>query len=160
MWRGPAFGELGGEPFLLAEAERLTSLRRDAVELRLAALLALGTGGLAPDLEAAVADSPLRERRTSLLMQALYRDGRQAEALAAYRRLTVAFRDDLGLSPSAELRELERRILQHDPSLAATSRRDRPVRWHDRRRRRRRRRPRRARSGPLGAGARPRGGAR
>ena len=122
MWRGPAFGELGGEPFLLAEAERLTSLRRDAIELRLAALLALGTGGLAPDLEAAVADSPLRERRTSLLMQALYRDGRQAEALAAYRRLTVALRDDLGLSPSAELRELERRILQHDPSLAATSR--------------------------------------
>ena len=122
MWRGPAFGDLGGEPFLLAEAERLTSLRRDAVELRLAALLALGTGGLAPDLEAAVADSPLRERRTSLLMQALYRDGRQAEALAAFRRLTVAFRDDLGLSPSAELRELERRILQHDPSLAATSR--------------------------------------
>ena len=122
-----SFGELADEPFLLAEAERLTSLRRDAVELRLAALLRLGTDGLVPDLEAAVADSPLRERRTFLLMLALYRDGRQAEALAAYRRLTVALRDDLGLSPSDELRELERRILQHDPSLVGDRARSAPA---------------------------------
>lgn len=119
LWRGPVFGELAGEPFLLADAERLASLRGDAVELRLAAQVALGTEGLVPDLEAAVADAPLRERRTGLLMTALYRCGRQVDALAAYRRLERALREDLGLSPSAELRQLERRILDHDPALRA-----------------------------------------
>jgi DNA-binding SARP family transcriptional activator len=122
LWRGPAFGELRDAPFLLPEAERLTSLRLDAVEMRLSALVTLGVDGLVPDLEAAVADAPLRERRTALLMVALYRGGRQVEALAAYRRLETALREDLGLSPSTELRRLEHRILDHDPALAAGER--------------------------------------
>ena len=75
-----------------------------------------------PEIDAAVADAPLRERLTGLLMVALYRSGRQADALAAYRRIERALRDDLGLSPSAELRELDQRILQHDPTLLTADR--------------------------------------
>jgi hypothetical protein len=127
LWRGPVFGELRDEPFLLPEAERLTSLRLDAVEMRFSALVALGVEGLVPDLEAAVADAPLRERLTAQLMVALYRSGRQVEALAAYRRVETALREDLGLSPSTELRRLEQRILAHDPALAVGERRVGPT---------------------------------
>lgn len=119
LWRGPALGEFAGRPFAAAEALRLDELRETALEDLFDAELALGrhhevVGGL----EALVARGPLRERRWGQLMVALYRDGRQAEALDAFGRVRQVLGQDLGVDPGAELRRLHRAILQQSPGLA------------------------------------------
>jgi DNA-binding SARP family transcriptional activator len=119
LWRGPALAEFREEPFARAASRRLSELRLAALEQRADAELELGRHErLVPDLEALVEDEPLRERLRRQLMLALYRSGRQADALARYRdgrRLLVR---ELGIEPSPALQELERAILRHDPALA------------------------------------------
>jgi DNA-binding SARP family transcriptional activator len=118
LWRGPALADLLFEPFAEFEAGRLDELRASAGEDLAEAELSLGRhADVVPDLEALVAAHPLRERLRAQLMLALYRAGRQAEALDAYRDARRALRDELGLEPSPSLRELERAILRQDPRL-------------------------------------------
>ena len=122
LWRGPALEEFG-EPFAEGEARRLAELRLALTEERLAADLALGRHADAiREIEALVAAEPLRERLRELQMVALYRSGRQAEALAAYQDAFRALNEELGIEPSARLRELERAVLRQDPSLDARRR--------------------------------------
>jgi DNA-binding SARP family transcriptional activator len=119
LWRGPALADVADEPFAQAEIGRLEELRAAAREELFAADLALGEHArLVPELEAFVAQHPLRERPRGQLMLALYRSGRQAEALDVYRQTRATLVDELGLEPSAELNELEQAILRHDPSVA------------------------------------------
>ena len=119
LWRGPALEEFG-EPFAEGEARRLAELRLALTEERLAADLALGRHADAiREIDALVAAEPLRERLRELQMVALYRSGRQAEALAAYQDAFRALNEELGIEPSARLRELERAVLRQDPSLDA-----------------------------------------
>jgi predicted ATPase/DNA-binding SARP family transcriptional activator len=118
LWRGPALADLAYEEFAQAAAARLEELRLACLEDRLDAELALGRHAeLVPELERLVAEQPLRERLVGQLVLALYRAGRQADALAAYRRARQALADELGLEPGPELRALQRRILRHDPGL-------------------------------------------
>jgi predicted ATPase/DNA-binding SARP family transcriptional activator len=120
LWRGPALGELAYEEFALAEAERLEELRLIAREEQLEAELELGRHfELLPELRSRARAQPLRERAHAQAMLALYRCGRQAEALEVYTAAHARLRDELGLDPGAGLRELQRRILQQDPELAA-----------------------------------------
>jgi DNA-binding SARP family transcriptional activator/pimeloyl-ACP methyl ester carboxylesterase len=117
LWRGPALAEFS-EPFARPEGARLEELRLGALEWRLEADLALGRHGeVVGELEALVAQHPLRERLRSLQMLALYRSGRHAEALAAYQSFRRTLADELGIEPSASLRELEGRMLRQDPAL-------------------------------------------
>jgi predicted ATPase/DNA-binding SARP family transcriptional activator len=117
LWRGPALAEFAGEPFALAEVGRLDDLRLAALEERIEADLTLGRHAeLTGELEALIAANPHRERLCGQLMLALYRSGRQAEALEAYRQARDAL-DDLGIEPSEYLRTLEKAILTHDPAL-------------------------------------------
>ena len=120
LWRGPALADLAFEPFAGAAAARLEELRLGALEERIEADLEQGLhAALVPELESLVGQQPLRERLRGLLMLALYRCGRQAEALEVYRAARLALADELGLDPSPELQELERRVLRQDPALAA-----------------------------------------
>src|SRR5262249_11787071 len=118
LWRGPALQDVAYEAFASAEAHRLEDLRLEGLEARLAAELELGMDeeSLA-DLDAPRREHPLREEPRRLLMLALYRSGRQADALAEYREATRLLRDELGLEPGAELRALEAAILNQDPDL-------------------------------------------
>lgn len=117
LWRGPALAEFR-EPFAEAEARRLEELRLTCLEDRLDADLALGRHApLVGELEALVLSHPLRERLHGQLVLALYRSGRQAQALAAYRRLRTQLATEFGLCPSPALRDLERRVLQQDSGL-------------------------------------------
>ncbi len=119
LWRGPALEEFADDAFVRAEAARLEELRLFAVEERIDADLALGGGSaLVPELESLVAGHPLRERFRGQLMHALYRAGRQADALEAYRDGRALLDEALGLEPGDSLRELERAILRHDADLA------------------------------------------
>jgi DNA-binding SARP family transcriptional activator len=119
-WRGPVAADLELEGDALVAARPLEALRVEAIEARADAALALGRHAeLVPDLEQLVAAEPLRERPREQLMLALYRSGRQSEALAAYREARRHFSSQLGIEPGPELRRLERAILEHDPSLAA-----------------------------------------
>src|SRR3989442_9586159 len=100
FWRGPPLAEFAEEPFALAEIVRLEEMRLDALEARAQALLALGQhAGLVGELEALVAEYPLREGLRAQLMLALYRSGRQADALAVYQDARRALVDELGLDP-------------------------------------------------------------
>jgi predicted ATPase/DNA-binding SARP family transcriptional activator len=118
LWRGPAFADLAGVDCLQEEIRRLEELRLVAVVERIDAELALGGGAdLVSELESLVASEPLHERLRGQLMLALYRAGRQADALAAYRAVSDLLRDQLGLEPSPELRDLERSILNHETAL-------------------------------------------
>ena len=118
LWRGPALADFAYESFAQAAIARLEEIRLAAVELRIDADLALGRHDeLVGELEALVAEHPLRERLRSYLMTALYRSGRQAEALDAYQDARRALVDELGIEPSPALQELERAILRQDPSL-------------------------------------------
>ncbi|MCM4083383.1 AfsR/SARP family transcriptional regulator [Paractinoplanes hotanensis] len=118
-WRGEAYADLPGTP----ARTRLDELRAVAVEERLAARLAGGDApGAAGELEAATRAEPYRERRWELLILALYRSGRQAEALAALRRVRDRLADDLGIDPGPALQDLERRVLAQDPGLLLPSR--------------------------------------
>lgn len=119
LWRGPALGEFTDRPFAAAEASRLEELREAALEDLFDAELALGRHHeMVGSLEALVASGALRERRWGQLMLALYRDGRQAEALEAFGRLRQVLRQDLGVDPGAELRRLHQAILRQSPELA------------------------------------------
>jgi predicted ATPase/DNA-binding SARP family transcriptional activator len=123
LWRGPALADLAGVDCLQGEIRRLEELRLQAVMERIDADLALGAGAeLVSELESLVASEPLQERLRGQLMLAMYRAGRQADALAVYRELSSLLRDELGLEPSTTLKELERSILQHDPALRAAPR--------------------------------------
>jgi class 3 adenylate cyclase/DNA-binding winged helix-turn-helix (wHTH) protein len=122
LWPPPPLADFTYEPFAQAEIARLEALRWTAVELRIDAELALGRGGLVPELEALVVAEPVRERLRAQLMLALYREGRQADALAAYRDARTALVEELGIEPGPELRELEAAILRQDEALS------RPVR--------------------------------
>jgi DNA-binding SARP family transcriptional activator/tetratricopeptide (TPR) repeat protein len=121
LWRGPALVEFASEPFARSEGPRLEELRLVAVEERIEAELLLGRhADLVGELESLVAHHPLRERFRGQLMVALYRAGRQAEALAAYRNARSLFVDELGIEPSRSLHDLETAILRQDPSLDVT----------------------------------------
>jgi len=120
VWRGPALADVELPGPARASAERLDELRLVALEERIEADLALGREReLVGELQALVAAHPLRERMRSQHMRALYRSGRQADALESYRDAQRAL-GDLGLEPSPELRALQRQILNHDPELRPT----------------------------------------
>ena len=118
LWRGPALADFTYERFAQAAITRLEEIKLAAIELRIDADLALGRHDeLVGELEELVAEHPLRERLRRWLMTALYRSGRQAEALDAYQDTRRALVDGLGIDPSAELSDLEQAILRHDPLL-------------------------------------------
>ena len=119
MWRGDALADFAYEEFASAAIARLSELRLTAIEERLGAELALGRRGLIGELEPLVAAHPLRERPRGLLMVALYRAGRQADALRLYQDGRRTLAEELGLDPGPELRRLEAAILAQDPSLDA-----------------------------------------
>jgi DNA-binding SARP family transcriptional activator len=119
LWRGPALAEFRDEPFAEAAARRLAELRLYALEERIDAQLDLGEHArLVPELEALVEEEPLRERPRGQLMVALYRSGRQAEALARYRDGRALLVEELGIEPGPALQELERAILRQEEALA------------------------------------------
>ncbi len=123
LWRGRPLPELGATPEAELERARLADARLAATEDWVEAELQLGEHReVVGELETLVRANPLRERLRSQLMLALYRSGRQADALEAYRQGRRLLAEELGLEPGEELRGLERAILQHDSSLAAPSR--------------------------------------
>src|SRR5581483_4517960 len=120
LWRGPALQGLPEIGWLRAEADRLEDLRIDALEERFEAALALGEHReIVSELQHAIDECPFRERLWRQLMLALYRSGRQADALEAYRTARRVHVDQLGLEPGPELRRIQDAILAHDPELAA-----------------------------------------
>jgi DNA-binding SARP family transcriptional activator len=120
LWRGPALADLAFEPFAQAETGRLEELRLVALERRVDLDLEDGRDAeLVGELEGLIAEHPLRERLHGQLMLALYRGGRQAEALATYQAARERLVESLGLDPGPALQELERAILRQDPSLLA-----------------------------------------
>ena len=123
LWRGAALADFAYEPFAQSEIARLEEARLGALEERIDADLARGRhAAVVSELEGLVAEHPFRERLTAELMLALYRCGRQADALEVYRRARQALDRELGLEPSPSLRELEQQILVHDPALKAPPR--------------------------------------
>jgi predicted ATPase/DNA-binding SARP family transcriptional activator len=124
LWRGPALDDLAFEDFAQSEIVRLEELRLSAMEGRFERHLADGRhADLVGELAAAVRAHPLRERLAGQLMVALYRSGRQADALAVYRDARATLVEELALEPGAELSELHARILAHDPLLMLGTRR-------------------------------------
>jgi YVTN family beta-propeller protein len=120
LWRGPPLADLAYESFAQSEIARLEELRLVALEDRGEADLALGHhAGLVPELETLVREHPTRERLREELMLALYRSGRQVDALESYGDARRTLDDELGLEPGPRLQELERSILTHDPAIAA-----------------------------------------
>jgi DNA-binding SARP family transcriptional activator/ABC-type branched-subunit amino acid transport system substrate-binding protein len=118
IWRGPALAEFAGEPWARTEAARLEERRLVALEHRIDADLQLGRhADLVGELESAVAREPLREGLRSRLMLALYRSGRQAEALAAFQSARRTLVEELGIEPGPALTRLHDAILAHDPAL-------------------------------------------
>lgn len=127
LWRGPALSDFASEPFARDEIARLEELRLAALEDRFDADLLLGRHAeLVPELEQLIRAHPLRERLRAQLMLALYRSGRQSEALDAYQQARRMLTLELGLEPSRTLQDLERAILRHDPALEAPPRADAP----------------------------------
>ena len=119
LWRGPALLGLPQSSWLTAEAGRLDSLRLDALEERFEAALALGEHGeVAAAIRAALEESPFRERLWGQLMLALYRSGRQADALEVFQEARQMLLEELALEPGPELRRLQEAILAHDPTIA------------------------------------------
>ena len=118
MWRGPPFADFTYDAFAQATIARLEELRLACLEDRVEADLASGRhSSLVGELEALVAEHPLRERLRTQLMLALYRSGRQAEALNAYQDARRTLVDELGIEPGRSLRELRQAILQQDAAL-------------------------------------------
>ena len=118
LWRGPPLVEFRFQDFADNEIRRLDELRLLALECRLEADIALGHhANSIPELQALIREHPLRETLRRLLMLALYRAGRQADALAVYRDARSALVEELGLEPSDALQQLEAAILAHDPVL-------------------------------------------
>lgn len=119
LWRGGPLSDFAYEPFVQPEAARLEALRLLAVEERIEAELELGRGAeLVPELETLVDERPLQERPRAQLMLALYRAGRQGDALDVFREGRRLLDEELGLEPGQGLRELERAILRQDPALS------------------------------------------
>ena len=124
LWRGAPLSDFAYEGFAQEEIARLEELHVEAVEDRIEADLACGLADeLVPEVEALVTRFPLRERLRRQLMLALYRSGRQAEALAAYRDARQTLLGELGIEPTRALQELEKAILAQDPSLDVAARR-------------------------------------
>jgi len=118
LWRGPVLANLADYAFTRPEAARLEELRLAALEARIDADLALGRhDALTAELEQLAAEHPLRERVHAQLMLALYRCGRQADALAAYRRARALLADELGIDPGEPLERLHAAVLAHDRAL-------------------------------------------
>ena len=118
LWRGPPLAEFRYADFAQAEIARLEELRLGVLEDRIDADLVSGHhSSLVGEVEALVKEHPLRERPRAQLMLALYRSGRQAEALETFQEARSALVDELGIDPSRALRELEKAILQQDPAL-------------------------------------------
>ncbi|MEU5279485.1 AfsR/SARP family transcriptional regulator [Streptomyces asoensis] len=118
LWRGPAYAEVADTALVRPDAARLEELRLSVAEGRCAALLAAGAHEIAvAELEAFVPDHPLREYGCELLSLALYRAGRQADALAVLRTNRRYLARELGIDPRPALRRLEEQILNHAPSL-------------------------------------------
>lgn len=123
LWRGPPLADVAYESFAQGEIARLEELRMSTLEEKIDADLADGREGeLVPELQRLARDNPLRERLRGQLMLALYRTGRQAEALEAYREARRMLKDELGLEPSRELQQLEQAILRQDETLGAAAR--------------------------------------
>jgi YVTN family beta-propeller protein len=138
LWRGPALSDLFYEAALGAESARLEELRLAVLEDAIDADLELGESAkLVPELEGLVREHPLRERLVRQLMLALYRSGRQAAALDTYRSTRRRLAEDLGLEPGPQLQQLERLILEHDPSLELDLSKSQRVKWAGRQPRRR-----------------------
>ena len=118
LWRGPALADFVYEPFAQREISALEELRLVAIEQRIEADLTAGSPGeVIPELEALIAEHPFREGLRAQLMLALYRAGRQADALDAYRRARRTLIEALGIEPGPTLRQLEQAILRQDSSL-------------------------------------------
>ncbi|MGW5599903.1 BTAD domain-containing putative transcriptional regulator [Streptomyces rochei] len=118
QWRGPAYAEFAGEEWTRGERSRLTELRLRAVERRAEFLVDLGRAAEAvPDLDAHLTEHPWREEAWRLIALALYRTGRQADALAVLRRARDLLARHLGVDPGPGLRRLEARVLAQDPDL-------------------------------------------
>lgn len=118
LWRGRPYADVQYEPWAQAEIARLEELHVVALEERIDADLRLGDAArLVPELEALVAEHPLRERLRTLLMLALYRSGRQAAALETYADARRRLVEELGIEPGPELQDMQRRILAHDAEL-------------------------------------------
>ena len=118
LWRGAAYAEFGDEEWARPEVQRLDELRLVAHELLADADLACGRSSeVAARLEALTVEHPLRESFQAKLMLALYRSGRQVDALRAYQTHRQVLSEELGLEPAPELAELEARILAHDEAL-------------------------------------------
>jgi predicted ATPase/DNA-binding SARP family transcriptional activator len=121
LWRGEALADVTGEPFAIGEAARLQDLRLVALELRHDLMLALGRHNeLVGELSALIGEHPLREQLHEQLLVALYRSGRQADALRAYDRTRTLLLEELGIDPGPRLQELQRQILAQDPTLSWT----------------------------------------
>ena len=119
LWRGPALAEFGFERFAESEIRRLEELRLVAVEERIEADLELGHhGDVVGELEGLVGEHPLRESVRRQLMLALYRSGRQVEALEVYQDARTRFVEELGIEPGPELKQLQTEILRHEAGLA------------------------------------------
>ncbi|HEX3307092.1 MAG TPA: BTAD domain-containing putative transcriptional regulator, partial [Streptosporangiaceae bacterium] len=118
LWRGPVLADLADYAFTRPEASRLEELRLAAIEARIAADLALGRhDALTAELEQLAGEHPLRERLHGQLILALYRAGRQADALAAYQRVRDLLAGELGIDPGEPLQRLHAAVLAHDPAL-------------------------------------------
>ncbi|KAA1418616.1 PQQ-binding-like beta-propeller repeat protein [Nocardioides humilatus] len=123
LWRGTAYADLAADPVLAGESTRLEALRWSAVEDKLDLELRAGLIGTAvADLERWVLEAPERERLWALLMHGLFLQGRQADALAAYERARQWLAEEIGVDPSAELRQMHARVLAQDPALAPRDR--------------------------------------
>ncbi|MGK5552559.1 AfsR/SARP family transcriptional regulator [Actinomadura kijaniata] len=120
LWRGPALADLADEGFARPAARRLEEQRLTALEELAETRLELGEHAeLAEELADVITAHPLRERLRAARMRALYRSGRQSEALAVFTDLRTRLREELGVDPGPEIAELHRSILRHDPALAA-----------------------------------------
>ncbi|MEU1587497.1 BTAD domain-containing putative transcriptional regulator [Micromonospora sp. NPDC005710] len=120
LWRGPPLADVAGSAWLEEQAEHLARLRLEAERSLAEARLSVGEhAGLVPGLERLVRQHPLDERLHAQLMLALYRDGRQGEAVATYRRLRDNLRENLGIDPGPRLRDLECAILRQDTAIDA-----------------------------------------
>lgn len=129
LWRGPALAEYRYEEWAQGETARLEELRLSALDERIEAELESGGNGhLVSELEVLVREEPLRERLRAQLMLALYRSGRQAEALALYQETRRLLVEELGIEPGDQLQALHRRILNQDRTLARVAPRDEPAR--------------------------------
>lgn len=118
LWRGPAYAEVTGAPCVVPEVARLEELRLSVVEMRCAALLALGAHEVAvAELRAFIKANPLREYSCELLSLSLYRAGRQADALEVLRTIQRRLSEELGVDPTLRLQHVRQQILNQDPAL-------------------------------------------